>query len=211
MGAVIETQEREGVLCRVSYDDCPPNPLRDYDVPCMVLGWHRRYDIGTGETGREPPPGDRPWFKTPEDYYEWRRENGKELVHEFPLYMYDHGGVVLSLSPFSCPWDSGQIGFVAMTKDHVKEFFGDSMPWRLKDRREKVVKFVEETLAEYTAYLNGEVYQYAIQADGEIVAGCGGYIGEVGMKALKKDAAAEMNDIVRRRREEESEKTFLTV
>jgi hypothetical protein len=29
-----------------------------------------------------------------------------------PLYLYDHSGITMSCGPFSCPWDSGQVGII---------------------------------------------------------------------------------------------------
>lgn len=44
-----------------------------------------------------------------------------------PLYMYAHSGVALSHAPFSCPWDSGQVGVHAVFKsDLLKAGFEES-------------------------------------------------------------------------------------
>jgi hypothetical protein len=37
-----------------------------------------------------------------------------------PLYLYDHGGITISCSPFSCPWDSGQVGWIYADYDMIK-------------------------------------------------------------------------------------------
>lgn len=44
-----------------------------------------------------------------------------------PVYAYSHGGVRLSTWPFSCPWDSGHIGFCcsddyAKAKEYIEEW-----------------------------------------------------------------------------------------
>lgn len=49
-----------------------------------------------------------------------------------PIYMYDHSGLTISTGPFSCPWDSGQVGIIYIEKstcekiginfDHAKEY-----------------------------------------------------------------------------------------
>ncbi|HOO12216.1 MAG TPA: hypothetical protein PK684_04600 [Bacillota bacterium] len=33
-----------------------------------------------------------------------------------PLYLYDHGGITMRTNPFSCPWDSGQVGWIYASK-----------------------------------------------------------------------------------------------
>jgi hypothetical protein len=38
--------------------------------------------------------------------------------------MYDHSGITISYKPFSCPWDSGQIGWIFVNKDQVRREFG---------------------------------------------------------------------------------------
>ena len=49
---------------------------------------------------------------------------GKVIV--LPLYLYDHSGITISTSPFSCPFDSGKVGFVFVTHEKVlSEYGGD--------------------------------------------------------------------------------------
>jgi len=39
---------------------------------------------------------------------------GKHVI--LPLYLYDHSGITMSTSVFSCPWDSGQVGWIYASK-----------------------------------------------------------------------------------------------
>ncbi len=39
---------------------------------------------------------------------------GKYVI--LPLYLYDHGGITMRTNPFSCPWDSGQVGWIYAPK-----------------------------------------------------------------------------------------------
>ena len=43
-----------------------------------------------------------------------------------PLYLYDHSGITISTRPFSCPWDSGQVGWIYASKDTFREMTGNS-------------------------------------------------------------------------------------
>lgn len=61
-----------------------------------------------------------------------------------PLYGYAHGRVALSDSPFACPWDSGQVGFVYVS-DKVK-------PARLGER----LKYL-------TALINGDMHMVSVE------------------------------------------------
>ena len=88
--------------------------------------------------------------------------NGRhEGLEKFPLYCYSHSGVRLSLSPFSCPWDSGQIGFVLVRKD-------EDNPRAL----------AEGLVEEWNQYLSGDVWGYRIvDEDGNEADSCWGHYG----------------------------------
>lgn len=58
------------------------------------------------------------------------------------VYGYSHGGLALSLTPFSCRWDSGLAGFI-YSKFPAEECDADSC---------------SEFISQYEAYLNGSVY-----------------------------------------------------
>ena len=55
-----------------------------------------------------------------------------EELHEFinadyillPLYLYDHSGITMNTTGFSCSWDSGQVGFIYASKARFKEETG---------------------------------------------------------------------------------------
>ena len=74
-----------------------------------------------------------------------------------PLYIYDHSGISLSTTPFSCPWDSGQIGYVGVTWETAKREFSYMSGDRLIERLNDVI---EGEIATLNAWVNGEVYGY---------------------------------------------------
>ena len=41
-----------------------------------------------------------------------------------PLFLYDHSGITMSTGPFSCPWDSGQVGWIYAPKQKFIEETG---------------------------------------------------------------------------------------
>jgi hypothetical protein len=69
--------------------------------------WHSDDILPEGVSGGDPD--------------EWYNEQIKKLVEDhwfvFPVYMYEHSGIALSLEPFSCPWDSGQLGELLLKQD----------------------------------------------------------------------------------------------
>lgn len=77
------------------------------DDAVMFVIWHRRYTLHEHD------------FERPEDAREWAEKNGWDV---FPLYLYDHSGCAWSTTPFSCPWDSGQAGYVLVQR----EVWGDA-------------------------------------------------------------------------------------
>lgn len=86
-----------------------PDSPRSWDNLGTMICFHRRYDLG-----------DKHSYSS-DDYSSWE-EMKKAIIKEenpaviLPLYMYEHSGISISTSPFSCPWDSGQIGFVLVSK-----------------------------------------------------------------------------------------------
>lgn len=103
----------------------------------------------------------------------------KEDYHVLPLYAYIHSGVALSLGrdsyPFTCPWDSGQIGVVL-----VKKRAG------FRNIRKAALSLIEE----WNQYLSGDVYSYEILSEGELKDSCWGFYGlDYCIKEAKQAAA----------------------
>lgn len=69
-----------------------------------VLYNHRRYTLGNIVVN----PGE---FSNEEEMINWIKEvhDAKTIV---PLYAYEHGDITVSTSKFTCPWDSGQVGWI---------------------------------------------------------------------------------------------------
>lgn len=93
-----------------------------------------------------------------------------------PLYLFDHSGLTMSTSPFSCPWDSGQVGFIFASKKKVREYFN----WtRLsKARITEVENSLKSEVKTYDQYLTGDVWGFRAIEDDEEVDSCWGFYGE---------------------------------
>lgn len=48
-------------------------------------------------------------------------DNYGEHAVVLPLYLYDHGGITMNTGGFSDPWDSGQVGFIFVSKEKIKK------------------------------------------------------------------------------------------
>lgn len=90
-----------------------------------------------------------------------------------PVYAYVHSGATISTSPFSCPWDSGQCGFVYCPASKAEDAFPGNPHFRADALR--VLKGEVET---FDQYLRGDVYGYVIEdKDGDTVDSCWGFYG----------------------------------
>ena len=78
-----------------------------------------------------------------------------------PLYLFDHSGITIATRPFSCPWDSGQVGYIHVSiKDILKEFNRKHMSKKL---RQKAIDLMIGEVNSYDQYLTGEIYGYQIE------------------------------------------------
>lgn len=88
--------------------------------------------------------------------------NNKEYI-SLPVYAYIHGGISLNTTGFSCPWDSGQIGCIFVSKKQVRNDFSIK---RISSQLElKVKNYLKQEVEIYNNYLNGEVYGYIVKDD----------------------------------------------
>lgn len=78
----------------------------------------------------------------------------------FPLYMYEHGGVSVSMSPYSCPWDSGQVGWVVAKASIRKELSPDGVLFP-----DDIRNALEGIVSQYDDYLRGDVYGLVVEGD----------------------------------------------
>jgi hypothetical protein len=49
-----------------------------------------------------------------------------------PVYLYDHSGLTINTTGFTCPWDSGQIGWIYASHEQVKAEYGAVTPENLR-------------------------------------------------------------------------------
>ena len=130
---------------RIVRDENAENPRTAWDNVGTMACWHGRYKLGDI----------RP-KESPEDFVKELPEGTVIL----PLYLYAHGGITMKTSPFSCPWDSGQVGIIYVTQEKLKHELGESKDEPMEDRAKRVLESEVET---YDQYLRGEVFGYIIE------------------------------------------------
>ena len=156
MESIVRTIEHKGYHIDIYQDPDPENP-RDWENVGRMVCQHGRYKLGDLT---------RMSFESAKEVY------GESNIISLPLYLYDHSGITMSTKPFSCPWDSGQVGYIYATKDDIRK------QWNCKNITEKIRKAVYIALkAEvelYDHYLTGNVYGYQIRETG---GGCWSFYG----------------------------------
>lgn len=75
-----------------------------------------------------------------------------------PLYLYDHSGITMNTTGFSCRWDSGQVGFIYADEKTYKASIYEEENWK-----EKALEILRYEIKTYDAYLTDEVYYTNIE------------------------------------------------
>ena len=150
MSYIEETKQVGPFKIEVWVDDFPSNPFEDWDATATIVHWHPRYSLGD----QVSIPG------SPEEMEELiesvKRDYGATVV--LPLYLYDHSGITVSTKPFSCQWDSGQVGLVFMSAKAIKDGWGDHP----HPTDEDLPDIIASSLNSFDRYIRGEVYGYSV-------------------------------------------------
>jgi len=150
------------------YNDSNPENPRNWESLSKMIFFHKKYILG-----------DKHEYKT-NDYSGWDElEKGikskEDIAIILPVYMYDHSGLTISTKPFSCPYDSGQIGYIIVTKSSIRRWF--DVKKITKAILEKAQKNLEIDIKTYDSYLRGDVFGYVIKEGEEEIDSCWGYFG----------------------------------
>lgn len=152
-------------VLNVLADHDPQNPRVEYENVTQMWCAHRRYTLGD--------PGFRNEAVTAERI---RSQHGPIALIK-PLYLYDHSGLTISTTPFSCPWDSGQIGWVWITREKLRTEYRRSKEYPTQAKWAEAI--LQGEVSTYDQYLTGDVWEYRIieVETGAIVESCGGMFG----------------------------------
>lgn len=140
-------------IFRMFQDDYPESP-RDWDNLGTMACFHRRYTLG-----------DKDIPFSSDDFNGWNEMEeyilkSLDAAVVLPLYLYDHSGITMNTTGFSCRWDSGQVGFIYITKDKIMKEYGVKRIRR--QLKEKVEKMLVNEVEVYDQYLTGDVYGFNI-------------------------------------------------
>ena len=146
------------------HDEYAESPRSWYNLGTMIC-FHKRYDLGDEHV-------------LSSDSFNGWNEIEKYIIKNYdaavvlPIYMYDHGGITINTTGFSCPWDSGQVGFIYVSNRKLRsEYNIKKVSKKFKDLAKDILIGEVDT---YSKYLEGDVYGFSINGE-ESMSGFYGY------------------------------------
>lgn len=195
MDNAVKVYENDTLRFSIYTDPDPISPIEDCDHEERMICFHKRYRLGDEHSYNM------------DDYTSWLGLK-RAIMHDnkdavvLPLYLYDHSGITMKTTPFGDRWDSGQVGFIYITKEGMKKYYGESMPryWR-KRANEILVSAVKC----YDDYLTGNVYGFILEKKSkcescttieyERIDSCWGFIGDYETSGILDNLPAELKDV----------------
>jgi len=148
-------------------DDMAESPRETDDCFGTMVCWHRRYDLG-----------DKHNYTKPKEFLTELIESIKDMndIAILPLYLYDHSGITMNTTGFSCPWDSGQVGWVYADKDKILSEFGvDQLTPEIMENAKNLLR---GEVSYYDHYIRGDCYGFQLYRDDKEIDSCWGFIGD---------------------------------
>ena len=204
----IETIDYKGYKIEIMPDEPAESP-RDWENLGKMICFHSKYNLG-----------DKHDYKAPDEFImdlasKYFDENMvdrdisnldtssfidkylpklEKYIFILPLYLYDHSGITMSTSSFSCPWDSGQVGWIYVKKEDARK------EWKVKQINPKLkARIIDNLKVEvevYDQYLRGDIYGRIIYHNGEDVGSCWGFYGDP-EKYMIPEAKEEVDALIK--------------
>ena len=170
----IKSIQQSGYTLRILTDDHPESPA-DWVTLGRIAYTSDRYTLGTEHVSQERAQEILDGI-----------EDGS--LFGLPVYAYVHGGATISTRPFSCPWDSGQSGFVYCRASDAEDWWdADPDP----DFRQNALRVLRRQVETFDQYLRGDVYGYTItDKNGDVVDSCWGFYG---IECAEEEALSALN------------------
>jgi len=162
------TFENEKFKLEIENDEFPINP-RENDNLSEMICFQNRYNLGDAHNYQS------------NDFSGWDEMKkgilkSKNPAIILPLHLYDHSGITISTIPFTCRWDSGQVGYVLVTKEKV---YSEYKVKRItKKLIEKINRIILCEVEEYDNFISDNVYSYNLLNKNTCEEdSCGGFYG----------------------------------
>lgn len=155
-----------GKTVRIMRDENPESPADWSNLGEILYMKGSRYTLGYRGVDREEM-----------DYLRTRKD-----VFSLPVFAYVHSGSQISLTPYSCPWDSGQSGIIYATHEAIRNGFVAKRPLRERPLTDAILRKVraifKSQVDTFSDYLQGNVYGYTVEnPDGSDGDSCWGFYG----------------------------------
>lgn len=141
-------------------DDDPMDPRSDGNLGTMIC-FHPRYNLGDDKSKISELTEDT--FVNALLLMNKIRKNGGIVL---PLYLLDHSGITMSTTSFNDKWDSGQVGFIYVTKKKLREERMDKdwleKYYSGKTREEVITALLIGEVTIYDQFLTGDVYGFKL-------------------------------------------------
>lgn len=195
---------KRNLKLKVMYDTDAESPIeRSYSDGIIgnFICWHSRYSLGHSHNFESPTDlfeelaneyvseefeSIKEELEQDKISYDKYEEKLKELVYDIndvyilPLFLYDHSGITMNTTGFSCLWDSGQVGYVYTTKDRL-----DEVGVSVGVSYDSIEDALKEEVELYDEYLRGNVYGFSIveydeetEEELEEIDSCWGFYGD---------------------------------
>ena len=159
----------------------PENPRENFDCLGIIAYNHKQYVLGE-EIISDPinwleeklnlkPKG----IYTNERLSELEGKFFKEYI-ALPLYLYDHSGLSIKTTPFSCRWDSGKVGYIYQSKEKIRETYD----WNIisNKRNNQIKDYLCSEIELFNDYINGDVFRFRVEDEnGDEIDSCCGFYG----------------------------------
>jgi hypothetical protein len=154
MSEIYKEATMEDIRVEIIYDrDGVSNPRTNFDNLATMVTSHRRYDFGDKSFDTSKYNG---WSEV----LKGECGNLKDIIY-LPVYLYDHSIQRLSTESFigratHAEWDSGQIGWIYVTKKRAREEL--CVKRITKEVKKRILDTLKAEVELYDLYVSGEVY-----------------------------------------------------
>lgn len=171
MSDIAEELKYNGHTILIKYDNEEIENPREWDNMGTMVCKHRRYNLGDKNNYRSENYNSIQELEA--DIY--KNENPVVCL---PLYLFDHSGISMSTRGFNNAWDSGQVGFIFVSREKaLKEYNTKRITKKIKEQIKDSLLAEVET---YDLYLRCECYGYEIiDNQGNEIDSCGGFLGDI--------------------------------
>ena len=177
----VRDYEYRGINTEIFCDDSIEDPREIMDNFGKMICFHKRYNLGDKHNY-----SDDEYFLEEITGMDLCINSLEAMLNKFnrenialPLFLYDHSGITISTSTYSCPWDSGRVGVIYKPKNEVRKVYNVK---RISEKlRQEVLDILQSEVKIYDDYLTGNCYGYMIEKTGDSVWGFYGDIDDNGI------------------------------